>query len=269
MRKYAESDRTAYVAMPSSQPAWPVRGVSRDKRILMSVGFASCAVVSIILFAQTRDAWSQVVWITLALFSAYGMSLLLLSRSWEPLSERIRYLSGSSLHIGYRRSLTLLICNLFGSALALLFGVAGAYFTFRRLADDPGYGAVAPFRVSTWAAVLIPMSLCFAFIVCRSWRLPTGAKLARETLFVRELAAWKQISWREVDRAEVELGRYGILYLVLPLRNGEIVRSSAQALGSDPNVVAAIIRFYLEHPEHRDALKDSEEALRRFRSHVA
>ncbi|GAA1794926.1 hypothetical protein [Leucobacter iarius] len=234
----------------------------------MSLGFVACAVVSTILFGQTRDPWSQIVWSTLALFSAYGVSLLWLSRSWEPLSERIRYLSGSPLHIGYRRPLTLLVCNLFGSALVLLFGGAGVFFTFQRLADDSGYGSVAPFRIATWSVVLIPMSLYLAFIVCRSWRLPTGAKLARETLFVRELTVWKQLSWREVDRVEVELGRYRILYLVLTLRNGDIVRSSAQALGSDPNVVAAIIRFYLEHPEHRDALSDPEEALRRFRSHA-
>lgn len=35
-------------------------------------------------------------------------------------------------------------------------------------------------------------------------------------------------------------------------------------LGSDPNVVAALIQFYLDHPQYREYLTDPEKAIRIF-----
>jgi hypothetical protein len=51
--------------------------------------------------------------------------------------------------------------------------------------------------------------------------------------------------------------------IVFRRTSGEAYEVSCGRIGSDPNVVAAIVRFYLDHPEQRDALRNPVEALRR------
>lgn len=46
--------------------------------------------------------------------------------------------------------------------------------------------------------------------------------------------------------------------------SGEILNTEAFDLGSDPNVVAAFMRYYRDNPREREALTDPEEAIRRF-----
>ena len=45
---------------------------------------------------------------------------------------------------------------------------------------------------------------------------------------------------------------------------GRVYYVEAFELGSDPNVVAALMQFYLERPQDRELLTNPEDAIRRF-----
>lgn len=245
-----------------------VREVTLGKRIGLSMVLVACAAACLVFSYFSPELGLRVIGVVGALFSCLCIALLWLSHSWEPRVGLVRYSLGNSLHIGYQKNVLLFVAPLLGGLLALGMGMAGLLVTVQRFLEDAEFGHVAPFKASTWAMVLIPMSLGLIFTVLRTRKLPVGVDLNREGVSARETQRWRSVSWNDISGVWVEVGRYRILYVVLALRESGTVRVSAQALGSDPNVVAAIIRFYLEHPEHRDALSDPEEALKRFRNHA-
>jgi hypothetical protein len=74
------------------------------------------------------------------------------------------------------------------------------------------------------------------------------------------------LDWKDIKGVSVgESHAAGLSFPLISLLHAGGGRSeiTGNKMGSDPNVVAAIVRFYLDHPEQRDALSDPVEALRR------
>jgi hypothetical protein len=74
------------------------------------------------------------------------------------------------------------------------------------------------------------------------------------------------LSWEQFAKVGVQARHYAGMVnpeLVIRTFDGATYRLRSERIGSDPNIVAAIVRFYLDHPEQRDALSDPVEALRR------
>jgi hypothetical protein len=105
-----------------------------------------------------------------------------------------------------------------------------------------------------------------ATIVVYLWRLrvPAGLELSPEGL--RGIRGPADFAWSWDDLAQVGVAAAPIAKLSLVPRGGlgRPVLSPMLSLGSDPNEVAAIVRYYLERPAAREALADGGvEAVRR------
>jgi hypothetical protein len=85
-------------------------------------------------------------------------------------------------------------------------------------------------------------------------RVPAGLTLTPGGL--RGIRGRARIEWEWADLAEAKVVAAPAAKLSLTPRGGRAVLAPAMALGSDPNQVAAIVRFYLTHPGERTVLAD-------------
>ncbi|WP_159499998.1 hypothetical protein [Microbacterium sp. 18062] len=101
-------------------------------------------------------------------------------------------------------------------------------------------------------------ALGVVILAVRLWqtRVPAGLELSPEGL--RGIRGRARVEWRWEDLAEagVVAGPAAKLSLVSRGGTGSPVLAPAIALGSDPNQVAAIVRYYLERPAERTVLAD-------------
>ena len=115
----------------------------------------------------------------------------------------------------------------------------------------------APYALGVLGIVVIAVQL---------WRrrIPAGLELTPDGL--RGIRGHGEVDWVWGDLAEARVvaGPAAKLSLVPRGGKGRPVLAPMLALGSDPNQVAAIVRYYLEHPAERAALADGGvEAVRR------
>jgi hypothetical protein len=102
-------------------------------------------------------------------------------------------------------------------------------------------------------------------IVVQLWRLrvPEGLELTPQG--IRGIRGSGRVDWRWDDLAQVSVIAPPVAKLSLvPNGGGRPVLAPTLILGSDPNEVAAIVRYYLERPAERAALAEGGvEAVRR------
>jgi len=120
-------------------------------------------------------------------------------------------------------------------------------------------GGVGP--LALWAGVVGASSV--AWLATQLWalRLPVGLTVSEHGLSGLRGGADVRIPWERVEAVKVESGRAGA-QLVVTAVGGSAVAVQAAHLGSDPNVVAAVLEHFWTYPEHRCLLGDAREAIR-------
>jgi hypothetical protein len=115
-------------------------------------------------------------------------------------------------------------------------------------------------EVGTWPAFFSAVSL--VWLVQQLWALRLPAGLTLDARGIRGVRGSKPVDlgWHDLVRAEVTAPK-GIRLVLHLSDSGTIVLEPAY-IGSDPNVLAAVIDFFVEHPEHRGMLATPEAALR-------
>lgn len=107
--------------------------------------------------------------------------------------------------------------------------------------------------------VLALLSLGWLGYQLAGWREPRGLTLSPEGLRGVRGADRVRLAWDDLDRVEVAPGWSA--RLILHTVAGSAHAITAQWMGSDPNLVAAIVEHFRAHPEDRPALVDGPAAI--------
>ncbi|RLP79229.1 hypothetical protein D9V34_15615 [Mycetocola lacteus] len=124
--------------------------------------------------------------------------------------------------------------------------------------------AVARGRFSLGAVFFaVSTVLMVSALVHMLWRLPNprGLNLSEHGLAGIRGNRKLRLSWEQIERVSVEKRRTA--NLVLTTRQGKPIRIPSPQIGSDVNVVAVVVRHFLEHPAERWMLTDANHALDR------
>lgn len=117
-----------------------------------------------------------------------------------------------------------------------------------------------------WGFIVV--SLFFTvWLVQYLWRLrgPTGLSASPMGLSVLGEFRRVLVAWDDLVEANVSSGKNGIVLRLWSTKYG-VTNIAAGSIGSDPNIVAAIIEYFRTHPEDRHYLASSGEAIRMFES---
>ncbi|GAB3604696.1 hypothetical protein GCM10027413_01050 [Conyzicola nivalis] len=112
-------------------------------------------------------------------------------------------------------------------------------------------------------------ALCLVWVLQQLWALRLPAGLVLDEHGIRGVRGSKAVdlSWDDLAKAEVTAPK-GIR-LTLHLRPAGSVVIEPQYIGSDPNVLAPVINFFREHPQHRAALATPRAALELVEAHAS
>jgi hypothetical protein len=108
----------------------------------------------------------------------------------------------------------------------------------------------------------IALSLVFLVVLVQqvmSLRTPVGLALTPDR--IRGVRGGKQVDLPWNDLARVEVIHAKGAQLVLHLRSGDDITVDPRYTGSDPNVLAPIIEYFLNHPGSRDTLTEPRAAI--------
>jgi hypothetical protein len=139
-------------------------------------------------------------------------------------------------------------------------GLTAGILAVASLIDDQEFGLLPR---TVWL-VLLTGVLSAIWLGQSLWslRVPLGLRVSAWGLEGVRGSKAVSLPWNYLAKAEAAPGRSGAV-LRLTQEDGSSVVIAPQYLGSDPNVVAAIIEHYRAHPEDDDALADATDAVRR------
>ncbi len=259
--------RVETVVVHSGKEPVTLPDLSDSTRVISTIWLALQACAGYALYRASGSAWDEALWFGALGLLVFGGPAIWFSRTWSPRRSRVRIVQDGTLHFGIPSR----VYTVPALALALTLGYVGVVGVLVFSGSIPG----EPLRTSRLTLIiggigliLLSAGASMAFLAVLTWQLPAGASLTLFGVSARTPFSWKASPWAEIDDVTVELGSQRYVYLVLHRRDGRPIRVSAQSLGSDPNVVAAIIQFYLQHPQHRDALAEPEVAMKRFEGAV-
>ena len=111
--------------------------------------------------------------------------------------------------------------------------------------------------------------ISLGWLAHQAWtlRLPRGLTVGEHRLSGIRGDKRVEVPWEYLDDARVSSGPAP--KLVLTRIDGEFFSIEPRWIGSDPNEVAAIITYYLEHPEDRVLLSDPRVAVRQVEDSVS
>lgn len=115
---------------------------------------------------------------------------------------------------------------------------------------------------SLWAGVATLGGVVGLVIEAWSLHLSTGLGVDESGLVGVRGGADVRLPWERLESASVVTSSTGAC-LAITAVGGWAVTIQAPQIGSDPNVVAAIIEHFRTHPDDREALGDAREAIRR------
>ncbi|WP_188510817.1 hypothetical protein [Conyzicola nivalis] len=115
---------------------------------------------------------------------------------------------------------------------------------------------------------LLLSGIALVWLAQQLWalRTPTGLTLTEHGLRGVRGSKPVQLGWDELDHAEAVASKGA--KLALHLRTGGVVEIEPRYTGSDANVVAPVINFFLAHPEHRSTLRTPRAALQLVEEHA-
>ncbi|MFD5601334.1 hypothetical protein ACFWHR_14910 [Leucobacter sp. NPDC058333] len=153
------------------------------------------------------------------------------------------------------------------------FGAYSAWFVTTGLVQNDGNPWGSAPRLAWLMSLFFLGSSVYAWRqVARYVRANPGIRLAPERIGIMHKHEDVYLPWSEVVRVTAEAvakpaGRKKT-ELVPSVRietdQGRVYYVEAFELGSDPNAVAALVRFYLGRPQDRELLTNLEEAIRHF-----
>ncbi|MFD5601333.1 hypothetical protein ACFWHR_14905 [Leucobacter sp. NPDC058333] len=159
--------------------------------------------------------------------------------------------------------------------LALIVTSIGAYSLCIAIAgvleNDGNVWGAAPRSAWILGAAFGGMSFYAWRVLYRTTRANFGLRLTPDRVGVCRIYTDEFVYWEQLKRVAVEVVNTGterskrvVPCVRIETRNGQVIHVEAAELGSDPNVVAALMQFYLERPQDRELLADPEKAIRRF-----
>lgn len=99
----------------------------------------------------------------------------------------------------------------------------------------------------------------------------TGISLSPDRVGINHEHHNLTLDWNQITKVTAEAVNKGsenkkrlVPCVRIDAGNDRVFYVDIVQLGSDPNVVAALMQFYLDRPQYRDALVNPEEAIRRF-----
>jgi hypothetical protein len=149
--------------------------------------------------------------------------------------------------------------------------VAGALLLLPALITVLGWPPATPlpsvYRISRWAPFVFAALGLFVLAREAHWlRTPRGLLLTAAGLTGIRGARRIDLGWDDVLGVGVIDARRA--FLAIRTTSG-LLKVEPYAIGSDPNVVAPIVRHYLTHPEDRHLLADPVAAIRRVEEAVS
>lgn len=156
---------------------------------------------------------------------------------------------------------------------AMAFAVYSAFYVGAGIVRSGGdLWRAAPLRAWIVGLVLLGLTVYALRETARAFRANIGVRLAPDRVGIHHEHSDLFLQWREIERVAVEMVNKGtgrkkrmVSCVRIEARGSRVFYVEVRELGSDPNVVAALMQYYLERPQERDALVDPEEAIRRFR----
>ncbi|MBS3182999.1 hypothetical protein [Leucobacter manosquensis] len=239
-------------------------GATGAKQFFAAISFVMIGLYFAACLLGDPKSWQFTVAPYFIANSAIVLVLLWATHRVAARPQRIRYFTrAAGLWIGYSQRLKQSI-----GAVLLLNGlglsIANAAYALNFFIVDGG--SVGDFPRLAWVALtLIPVSLYGLAQLARYVRLPPGILLDERGLTFAGPGALRNPRWDEIR--DVQVKNTSKVHLVILEQTGYRSIISAQAMGSDPVTVAAILRFYLQRPQHRIALVEPQEALRCFLTH--
>lgn len=129
----------------------------------------------------------------------------------------------------------------------------------------------APLRAWIVGLVFLALTVYGVRETFRAFRANIGVRIAPDRVGINHEHRDLFLLWSEIERVAVESVNKGnsrkkrmVSCVRIEARGSRVFYVDVRELGSDPNVVAALMQYYLERPQERDALADPEEAIRRF-----
>lgn len=223
------------------------------------LGVALCAVVAAIfvLSALFTDAplarWAFVSFAVA--FSLFGWYVRELAHA-QALGF-VRVADSGALRFAPSRTLELL--PLVIATLALLPGVLQIVATL-------GGSSFGSRGGSVWLTLASAAGLVWLVQQLWSLRLPTGLSVTAEGLTGVRGGGKLNASWADITDVSLLRGANGDkLHLITS--NGSLAQISAAAIGSDPGVVAAVVKHFHAFPAARSSLVDGARAIRAVEDH--
>jgi len=145
------------------------------------------------------------------------------------------------------------------SAAGAAFGVISLFapaWSGERFGLSGGAGPMA-----LWAGAVGVASTVWLAMQLWALRLPTGLAVSAAGLDGVRGGADARVAWEMIDAVHAEPSGTGAR-LAITVTGGSVLALHAHEIGSDPNVVAAIIDHFLTHPEDREALSNARQAIR-------
>ncbi|MBZ4488191.1 hypothetical protein LQ938_11020 [Microbacterium sp. cx-55] len=233
--------------LPADGQRAPVYPNGRNPRALAWLVTAVALLPAFLAVADGRGGFRLVMGALAVTILTIGISLHRMFGAIEPRVVRVDE-DAAGLRFAPPAAATL---PMFAVAVALLLpGIAQLVVDTQGLPTMSG-GIVsrAPYALGILGLVTLAVQL---------WRVrvPAGLELTTERL--RGIRGSAGVDWRWEDLADVSVAAGPVAKLSLVPRGGagRPVLAPMLALGSDPNEVAAIVRFYLERPAERVALAE-------------
>jgi hypothetical protein len=241
--------------VPDGEPRVPVapKGLSANQRAGLVLLFAVPGIV--IVIADDRVGLRLVMGALVVLVVAVSVGLRVMLGAIEARVVRVVG-DAPTLHFAPRAASTLP---------TLVLGMAALLPALAQLvADLNGLPTMSGILLTRAPYVLGVIGIATIAVYLWRLRVPAGLELSPEGL--RGIRGPADFAWGWDDLAQVRVVAAPIAKLSLVPRGGmgRPVFAPMLSLGSDPNEVAAIVRYYLERPAEREALADGGvDAVRR------
>ena len=165
--------------------------------------------------------------------------------------------------------LILLGCTFIVSALAIYsicFVIVGV------VQNGGGIWGAAPWSAWILGSISVALSVSAWREVSRIFRANIGIRLLPDSVGVNHEHHDLFLYWHQIRNVTVEAVNRGTERKKRPVScvridadDGRVFHVDIVELGSDPNIVAAFMQYYLDRPQERDLLAHPEDAIRRFK----
>jgi len=219
--------------------------------------FAAGLVAGTAMWSQSNPGPALLVGACLTVLSVSGFALLTVGLS---VAERSVRIDKTSPQVSFIPASSAVLAYPILALLSLLPALVAAAFESAGMHIPGAFARFSPYVVGFLGLIWIAQQLY-------SLRRPAGLTLTAFGLHGVRGDSEVEMTWSDLDRVTVSdaLGAK----LMLRSKAGDAVAVAPAWMGSDPHEVAAIIDYYLKHPEDRELLRDPLVAIARVEVDLA